>query len=380
MSETKTEAARGRDRETMNGAAGGAAGSEPGARDGREPTVTPKMRQRRACGFIAGALVLACAVAGIIFLVSINVRPLPSLEIIFQVAPVPLRDGVDAGVTNSDGTRVEYLELRSGLPFLPAWSPGGNAIAYRWGPANDGAATYDQGLIEFRKARGWYYSTTRDCTRRTWGWGRIRWTPNGDGVLTAVFTEDGKHTLIVLINPSSCQISQILAQSSDGEDLFDPDLSVSGQLAFTSRPRVALHGETIVVMNLQTREKQVIAEGISPAWSPDGEWLAFTALDGIWLMRADGADRRQVVDWTAYWPEPWTWRWDGYYDPEGWPARPEWSPDGKWIVYHRLVGQANGQQKFAIFKMNVETGEEVKVVDDGINPHWRWDTPVAATK
>ena len=143
------------------------------------------------------------------------------------------------------------------------------------------------------------------------------------------------------------------------------------------------HGETIFVMNLQTGDKQVIAEGINPAWSPDGEWLAYTALDGIYLVRRNGTERRQLLDWSAYWPEPWAWyHWhvdDLYYQPQGWPARPEWSPDGKWIVYHRPVGQSGGEQKFAIFKLNVETGEEVKIVDDGINPHWRWGSSVAAT-
>jgi WD40 repeat protein len=57
-----------------------------------------------------------------------------------------------------------------------------------------------------------------------------------------------------------------------------------------------------------------------PAWSPDGEWLAFArSTDGrhtfhVYVMRADGSGVRQITH--------------GRFD-----ESPAWSPDGRWIAY-----------------------------------------------
>lgn len=52
----------------------------------------------------------------------------------------------------------------------------------------------------------------------------------------------------------------------------------------------------------------------SPAWSPDGNWIAFNDSDlgGIWLMRPDGSNARRILA-------------EGY--------EPAWSPDGQRIAF-----------------------------------------------
>ncbi len=60
-----------------------------------------------------------------------------------------------------------------------------------------------------------------------------------------------------------------------------------------------------------------------PRWSPNGRQVAFHGRVGkgdshIWVMNADGSDRRQVTD---HWPD----------------SDPDWSPDGRKIVYRTMA-------------------------------------------
>ena len=53
----------------------------------------------------------------------------------------------------------------------------------------------------------------------------------------------------------------------------------------------------------------------SPAWSPDGEWLALTYGDDLYRIRVDGSDEQRLVEDAAH---------------------PAWSPDGEWIAYNEI--------------------------------------------
>jgi dipeptidyl aminopeptidase/acylaminoacyl peptidase len=64
-----------------------------------------------------------------------------------------------------------------------------------------------------------------------------------------------------------------------------------------------------------------------PAWSPDGQWIAFTQSNtspagrggGLWVMRANGSSKRQLTTNPG-----------GGFD-----LHPSWSPDGQHIVFAR---------------------------------------------
>jgi Tol biopolymer transport system component len=112
----------------------------------------------------------------------------------------------------------------------------------------------------------------------------------------------------------------------------------------------------------------VVGPGIAPSWSPDGNSIAYRGLEGIYITRADATENHLVVE-HAILREPW--------DFEDWPPFPSWSPDGEWLVYHKCLSitgardDCTRKEDFAIFKLNVESGEETKIIDGGLNPYWR---------
>jgi TolB protein len=65
-----------------------------------------------------------------------------------------------------------------------------------------------------------------------------------------------------------------------------------------------------------------VTDGMDPAWSPDGQQIAFTRWRdprGVWVVDVSTGDERRVFDWSEA-------RW------------PSWSPDGQQIVFSRHTG------------------------------------------
>lgn len=102
---------------------------------------------------------------------------------------------------------------------------------------------------------------------------------------------------------------------------------------------------------------------ISPAWSPDGDEILFVSnrdhlygTGGFWRMKAQpGAPARQI-----------------HYEETTWKARPDFSPDGKRIVYSSYVGRSWNQ----LWVMPSQGGDPFPLSYgdfDNINPRWSPD-------
>jgi len=100
----------------------------------------------------------------------------------------------------------------------------------------------------------------------------------------------------------------------------------------------------------------------SPAWSPDGAWIAFrrqeltgeraTLGKHLWVMQADGSAARPLTGAAEY---------DH--------GQPVWSPDGRYLLYHRFPLKGP-DIVLSIWLLDVETGAARELVRPGQRPRW----------
>jgi TolB protein len=148
---------------------------------------------------------------------------------------------------------------------------------------------------------------------------------------------------------------------------FTPEFSPDGkQLAFVS-DRTG-HNEIFVIelaMGVQRQLTKDNSDAIHPHWSPDGQRIIYCsardnpnqarAAEGevyeIYTMKADGTDLKQVTH-------------DKIIS-----TYPSYSPDGRQIVYRKLVGEKNSE----VFVMNADGSGERNLTNNPAFDAWpRW--------
>lgn len=124
---------------------------------------------------------------------------------------------------------------------------------------------------------------------------------------------------------------------------------------------------SVVIRHLPTGTERIIGPGDLPSWSHDGQWLAYAGLDGLYIVQnSPDAQPRRLVALDS--PAPsisapvYQYRREVLYVP----PIAFWSPDDRWLVYQAF----NPAHSHPIFKVNVETGETVKLLDNGTFPYW----------
>jgi TolB protein len=182
------------------------------------------------------------------------------------------------------------------------------------------------------------------------------------------FSPDGRHVAYVSYKSG---VPNIVVRTSDGalvggtrfnSTTSSPSISPNGQLAFSSAIGGG-GGMDIYVSNLDgsnprqlTRTKATV--NISPRWNPrTGREIAFVSDRGgsprIYIMDSSGANQRPLIS------------------RGGESVSPSWSPDGKYIAF-----TYGGAGSYQIFVADVATGQLIQLTSQGRNesPSWSPDS------
>jgi Tol biopolymer transport system component len=186
--------------------------------------------------------------------------------------------------------------------------------------------------------------------------------PVAGHIAYSVFVDEAEAQNLFVIAADGSERFQLT--SGPGHD-YDPSFSPDGtQIVFRSERDGY---DVLYVINADGTQLRKLSdhpeeEQRSPAWSPNGAWIAFTAFTpdmsapNVYVIRPDGSDRRQLT----------TGKPPAFYE------YPSWSPDSQQVVYHFHLGYGTKQ----IGRVNLDgTGQTVLTegLTDNDYPVWSPD-------
>lgn len=171
-----------------------------------------------------------------------------------------------------------------------------------------------------------------------------RWSPDGQRILYVAHSEDkNEFHLVSSVGEKLMRVAVPSQLTSVGSVSWTPD---GTEIAFAGQAEEPDGSYNIYSMNLDEDEQpsRIVVDGIQPAWSPDGKYLAFTTLrDGnleVYVADGEGEGQRNL---TRH---------------EGYDGRPSWSPDG-----NRITFESDRFGNLEICIMDVASGAVVNVTN-----------------
>ena len=179
------------------------------------------------------------------------------------------RTALDIAIARLDGTGYQRLTETIGIDTGPAWSPDGKKIAF--------VSDRDRHVEGLARASFGVYVMPIDGSEAVRLAPTIHASPDNP-----VWSPDGTH--IAFLGGDNLYYERLYIASTDGKRVYDLGKVFPGESAYRS---------------MYTGRMAAL-----PAWSPDGERIAFSqkigsGTQGIYTTKADGSDRRLVARLSA---------------------------------------------------------------------------------
>lgn len=307
-------------------------------------------------------LVTLCAVACVLALAS--AMAVGAFAQSDQIAFDSVRSGnTDLFLLDTGRGMIARLTRDNTLDFSPAWSPDGLQIAY----ISQSPQRQESNLI----VMNWNGSQRRIlATVQLNGIvnSALAWSPDGNQIAYTTSDDSGSQGvyMVDLEGTSPFRVTEPRG------NVFSPTWSPGGQLAFAWSP---VANTEIYVFSPQlvetldshtpipspTRITDSYYTDTAPAWSPDGEWIAFISdragTSDVYIMRPNGDELLALTDTSDL------------------DTNPTWSPDS-----NRLAFVSNRDGARTIYMMQADGSNVQRLLDavsEDSRPAWRPDSPLS---
>jgi Ca2+-binding RTX toxin-like protein len=332
--------------------------------------VVPAIDRRASVGVVA--MVVAALAAMLVLGATVGSRdadaafPGTNGKIIFQSGRIT--GGGPGLYTITPGGTADKLPGTDNGDIAAVWSPDGSRVAFQHAFGSDQE-------ISVMNADGTGQKVITDPTLNMTEQ-EPTWSPDGSRI---VFVADPPGPFdppdpdqdettdreIWMINADGSGLTQLT--DNEGGDDTEPAWSPDGeQIAFVSHHgRPGQKNTDIYVMDANPATSDALAvsltadftppgciprcyqpNDVSPSWSPDGSQITYSTVFDVWKMDTDPA----TTDWT------------NLTDGSGGGFNPAWSPDGSSIAYSRF-DVINGRNEMNIYVMDASNGGNKTAVD-----------------
>jgi serine/threonine protein kinase len=240
-------------------------------------------------------------------------------------------------LANQVEPRLLYTPGEKTLVAAPSWSPEGNQIAFYQFEGGD-KFTY---VIEDRPDA--FAEQLNACVNPSW---------SSDG--TQIICKSNSSAAFDIVNLST---RSLFFQLRMGAGATLPNWSPQNDeivYVVSSDDKTAIWRTGISNGALPSLLASASSENYAPAWSPDGQWIAYQSNQGsplsdLWIMDRSGGNLKRVL----------------HTDSQYWSRAPSWSPDGHWLAFVSNQAGSIGADFGEIFVVSLNTGEVHQVTNTG---------------